>query len=285
MRRSALAGAHAPPHATVKDNAHPATWVAAAREHIGTAVLSDQISRDIWPNPGRPVTNKPMTSTAQRAISEHVVQRTSKGQRTADRLLDTAELLFAQKGYEATALRDIAAAANIQQPGLYKHFESKDALYRQVLQRALQPLADEMEATISRSPREASFRTLSDKLIDVLAQHPNVSMLLIRSILSPPSDRDEIGMAWVERLMDYGRRITRAAEVEPPAEDLILQIVAIFNMMFGYFWAAPLSRGLAGIDPLSPAMIERQKALLSRFIATIEQDQPDGKATAGASPE
>ena len=99
MRRSALAGAHAPPHATVKDNAHPATWVAAAREHIGTAVLSDQISRDIWPNPGRPVTNKPMTSTVQRAISEHVVQRTSKGQRTADRLLDTAELLFAQKGY------------------------------------------------------------------------------------------------------------------------------------------------------------------------------------------
>ncbi|GLV23134.1 hypothetical protein TomMM35A_29760 [Sphingobium sp. TomMM35A] len=215
-----------------------------------------------------------MTSIAQGAISEPIVQRTSKGQRTADRLLDTAELLFAQKGYDATALRDIAAAANIQQPGLYKYFESKDALYRQVLQRALQPLADEMEATITRSPQEASFRTLTDRLVDVLTQHPNVSMLLIRSILSSPSDRDEIGMAWVERLIDYGRRITQAAELEPAAEDLILQTVAIFNLMFGYFWAAPVSRSLAGIDPLSPAMIERQKALLSRFIATIEQGKP-----------
>lgn len=214
-----------------------------------------------------------MTKAAQSAISEPIIQRTSKGQRTADRLLDIAELLFAQQGYEATALRDIATAANIQQPGLYKHFDSKDALYRRVLQRALQPLADEMEATISRSPQEASLRTLTDRLVDVLAQHPNVSMLLIRSVLSPPSERDDIGMAWVERLVDYGRRITQAAEVEPPAEDLILQIVAIFNLMFGYFWAAPLSRGVSGIDLLSPAMIERQKALLNRFIGTIEQGQ------------
>ena len=212
-----------------------------------------------------------MTSTAQSPIREPSLPRTIKGQRTADRLMDTAELLFAQQGYDATSLRDIAAAANIQQPGLYKHFESKDALYRRVLQRALQPLADEMEATILRSPQELSFRTLASRLIDVLAQHPNVSMLLIRSLLSPPSHRDEIGMAWVERLANYGRRITRASEFEPAPEDLILQIIAIFNVMFGYFWAAPLARGLSGADPLSPDMIERQKRLLSRFIESIEQ--------------
>ena len=211
-----------------------------------------------------------MNGPTQGASGELSIQRTSKGQRTADRLLDTAELLFAQQGYEATALRDIAAAANIQQPGLYKYFESKDALYRQVLQRALQPLADEMEAAIKHPPDTASFNTLTDRLTDVLAQHPNVSMLLIRSMLSAPSDRDEIGMAWVARLADYGRRITRAAEYETEGQDLALQIIAIFNLLFGYFWAAPLTRELSGIDPLSPAMIKLQKTLLSRFIGTIE---------------
>jgi AcrR family transcriptional regulator len=212
-----------------------------------------------------------MTRIAQKPVSELSLTRTTKGQRTTDKLLDTAELLFAQQGYEATSLRDIAAAANIQQPGLYKHFESKDALYHRVLQRALQPLADEMDATIVRSPQEASFRTLVGRLVDVLARHPNVPMLLIRSLLSPPSHRDEIGMAWVDRLADYGRRITRAAEFEPAPEDLILQIIAIFNLMFGYFWAAPLARNLSDMDPLSPAMIERQKQLLNRFIEAIEQ--------------
>ena len=235
-------------------------------------------AKGIWSKHRQPVRVNSMTSIAPSTISEPIVQRTSKGQRTADRLLDTAELLFAQKGYDATALRDIAAAANIQQPGLYKYFESKGALYRQVLQRALQPLADEMEAVINRPPHEASFRTLTDRLVDVLTQHPNVSMLLIRSILSSPSDRDEIGMAWVERLIDYGRRITQAAELEPAPEDLVLQTVGIFNLMFGYFWAAPVVGSLAAADPLSPAMIERQKALLSRFIAMIEQSPVLSKA-------
>jgi AcrR family transcriptional regulator len=203
----------------------------------------------------------------------------SKGARTADRLLDAAEILFAQHGYEATALRDIADAVNISQPGLYKHFESKDALYRQVLQRALQPLADEMEATVRRPVREASFRTLTSRLIDVLAQHPNVSMLLVRSMLSPPSERDEIGMEWVGRLADYGQRITRAADLEPDADDLALQIVAIFNLMFGYFWAAPLVRSLSRVDPLHPAMISRQKALLARFVTALEFGEDGQTAT------
>lgn len=212
-----------------------------------------------------------MTVSTQSPLDEPTTPRTSKGQRTADKLLDTAELLFAQQGYDATSLRDIAAAANIQQPGLYKYFESKDALYRCVLQRALQPLADEIEATIGRSPQEASFRALAGTLVDVLTQHPHVAKLLIRSLLSPPSQRDEIGMAWVERLTDYGRTVTRAAEFDLPPEELILHIIAIFNLMFGYFWAAPLINKFSGADPLSPAMVERQKLMLNRFIAAIEQ--------------
>lgn len=215
-----------------------------------------------------------MSETGTKARKPAGVKRGPKGQRTADRLLDAAEILFAQHGYEATALRDVAAAVDIQQPGLYRHFASKDALYRQVLQRALQPLADEMEATIARPASEGSFRTLTARLIDVLAQHPNVSLLLIRSLLSSSSNRDEIGLEWVNRLADYGRRITSAAELEPDAGDLVLQIVAIFNLMFGYFWAAPLIRGLSNTDPLAPAMIARQKALLARFVLAIEDGSP-----------
>ncbi|MCP1470374.1 AcrR family transcriptional regulator [Sphingobium sp. OAS761] len=194
----------------------------------------------------------------------------SKGQRTAERLLDAAELLFAHKGYEATSLRDIAAAVDIRQPGLYKHFESKDALYRQVLQRALQPLVEEMEATIQRPASEASFRTLTDRLVDVLTRHSHVSLLLIRSLLSSPSARDEIGLEWVNRLADYGRGIARAAEMDPDARDLALQIVAIFNLMFGYFWAAPMIASLSGDDPLSRDMIDRHKALLARFVSALD---------------
>ncbi len=202
----------------------------------------------------------------------------SKGVRTSDRLLDAAEALFAHKGYEATALRDVAEAVNISQPGLYKHFASKEDLYCQVLQRALQPLADEMEATIDRPATETSFHQLTSKLIEVMVQHPRVPILLIRSMLSPPSARDEIGMDWVNRMTDYGRRITLASNRELPSTDMALHIVAVFNVMFGYFWAAPVLGQLSGVDPLDPEMVARQKAFLARFISSLATEHPAPQA-------
>jgi AcrR family transcriptional regulator len=192
-----------------------------------------------------------------------------KGERTADRVLDAAENLFAQRGYEATALRDVAMAVSISQPALYKHYASKDDLYRQVLQRALQPLADEMEAAVERPESEGSFHLLTSRIMDVMARHPNVAMLLVRSMLSAPSSRDEIGLQWVHRLADYGRRISLAAGHGLNSDDLALHIAAVFNLMFGYFWAAPLLSNLSDRDPLDPAMVERQKSLLDRFIASL----------------
>jgi len=202
----------------------------------------------------------------------------TKGERTSDRLLDAAEALFAQKGYEATALRDVAEAAAIRQPGLYKHFASKDDLYCQVLQRALQPLADEMEATIDRPATDASFHQLASRLVTVMARHPNVPILLIRSMLSPPSARDEIGMEWVNRMADYGRRITLASDHDLASADMALHIVAVFNMMFGYFWAGPVVGRLSGLDPLSPEMIARQKDVLTRFISSLTTATPTPQA-------
>jgi len=192
----------------------------------------------------------------------------NKGQRTAARILDAAETLFAQRGYDATSLRDIATAAEIQQPGLYKHFESKEALYREVYRRALQPLADVMEERV-RSVSEHGHRALTDRLVDMLAERPNAAMLLIRSIIVPGADQDAVGREWIERLLDYGRRISNAAGVKPDTDAVALDTVAMLNILFGYFWAAPLISGLSGTDPFCDAMIARQKDLLADFILAM----------------
>jgi AcrR family transcriptional regulator len=54
---------------------------------------------------------------------------------------DAAARLFAEHGYAATRLEDIAAAAKVTKPVLYRHFESKQALYLALLakHRALLP--------------------------------------------------------------------------------------------------------------------------------------------------
>ncbi len=53
-----------------------------------------------------------------------------------DEVLLVAESLFAQRGYEATSVRDIAEALGLQAGSLYAHIESKDDLLHQILSRA-----------------------------------------------------------------------------------------------------------------------------------------------------
>src|SRR6185503_18927595 len=50
-------------------------------------------------------------------------------------ILRTARPLFAASGYAATRLDDVAAAAGVTKPILYRHFDSKKALYMALLQR------------------------------------------------------------------------------------------------------------------------------------------------------
>ena len=51
---------------------------------------------------------------------------TAKGERTREHLLDTALRLFTTEGYEATTMREIAAAAECSLGLAYRYFASKD---------------------------------------------------------------------------------------------------------------------------------------------------------------
>jgi AcrR family transcriptional regulator len=199
---------------------------------------------------------------------------TNKGQRTANRILDVAEALFAQHGYGATSLRDIAAQAGLQQPGLYKHFSGKDDLYRRVYERALKPMTDLMDAILA-GPDE-SFDELTDRMTDLLARHPNIARLLVRAAISSdaqadPRSFDPVALDWLGRLVGYGRKLSEKAGVPSSDDILAVQIVGMFNLLFGFFWASPLIESLSGKPATDGPMMDMQKALLRTFIGGMAQ--------------
>lgn len=72
---------------------------------------------------------------------------------TKTRLLDAAEKLFAEKGIDATSIRDITSAAGTNPAAVNYHFRSKEALVEAVYVRRIRPvnrmrleLLDEVEA-------------------------------------------------------------------------------------------------------------------------------------------
>lgn len=58
------------------------------------------------------------------------------------RILDSASLLFREKGFEAVTVAEVMKAAGLTHGGFYGHFESKDDLVAQTLSRALEANAD-----------------------------------------------------------------------------------------------------------------------------------------------
>ena len=77
---------------------------------------------------------------------------------TKARILDAAELLFVEHGFEATSLRSLTAAASVNLAAVNYHFGSKEELFQAVLTRRLDPLNQERIAALEQVEREAGAR-------------------------------------------------------------------------------------------------------------------------------
>jgi AcrR family transcriptional regulator len=65
---------------------------------------------------------------------------TQEARSTKDRILSAAETLLAQRGPGETSLRDITAAAGVNLAAVNYHFQSKDALFRAVVEARVVPM-------------------------------------------------------------------------------------------------------------------------------------------------
>jgi AcrR family transcriptional regulator len=82
---------------------------------------------------------------------------------TRERLLDAAERLFADRGFEATSVRDITAAAGCNVAAVNYHFGGKDKLYLEVFRRLLGELREQRMQRI-RSDMETAGSGLTLEL-------------------------------------------------------------------------------------------------------------------------
>jgi AcrR family transcriptional regulator len=76
-------------------------------------------------------------------------------------ILRAAATAFAEQGYAATSVDDVARAAGITKLIVYRHYDSKAELYRSILERVSARLVEEWLAEIHPTPRPgAAVRTL-----------------------------------------------------------------------------------------------------------------------------
>jgi AcrR family transcriptional regulator len=78
------------------------------------------------------------------------VKMSEKSENSRTRLLDAAEVLFANKGFEKTTVRDITTAAHCNVASINYHFQNKDNLYKEVYVRRVRQLRQARFAAIDQ---------------------------------------------------------------------------------------------------------------------------------------
>jgi TetR/AcrR family transcriptional regulator len=201
--------------------------------------------------------------------------RRADGRSTAERILDAAEHRFARTGYDGTSLGDIAAAVRVRVPSLYKHFAGKRQLYLAVLRRLLDPYFELLHRvlTVPEDPADAE-RNLLAVVTHYLAT-PNLARLVQQAALAGGEPLKLIVATWYRPLFERAAELSGGAAALRSSDEALALVIAFHSMMSGYVTMAELHGRLTGADPLGPAAVAAQLALMRSLAGLLWGSTPD----------
>jgi AcrR family transcriptional regulator len=97
-----------------------------------------------------------------------------------DLIVEAAGRLFGEHGYDGTRLDDVAAAAGVTKPVLYRHFDDKTALYLALLARHREDLGSFAGAIPASGTLEQRLRAVIDVWLAYVETHAYAWKMLFR---------------------------------------------------------------------------------------------------------
>lgn len=106
---------------------------------------------------------------------------------TKTRILDAAEKLFGEKGFDATSLRDITTEADVNLAAVNYHFQSKESLIDAAIMRGAGPVNDRRLAMLEAAGPKPTVEQIVEAFIGPVLEHDFEPMApLMARVLSSP---------------------------------------------------------------------------------------------------
>lgn len=183
---------------------------------------------------------------------------------TKGRILDAAELLFADFGFATTSLRDITSEAGVNLASVNYHFGSKEALLSAALARRIAPINELRLQRLDEAKRASGAK--GPALEDVL-----------RAFIVPPFEMQAESGEGDRRFV----RLLGRVHVETN-EEFRTNFINQFMTVFSPFTDA-LKRALPDVEP--PEIDARFWFLIGAMAHTMVWAQPAGTTDASRTPE
>ena len=206
--------------------------------------------------PARKSTKSLMSNTKPNAASGPAGLRERKRQQTRERLTRAAMALFLERGFEATTLDDIAAAADISRRSFFHYFASKEDVVFAWQEESTAALI----AAVAARPTDESMLTAAENAITAMVRQlePGEAIAMARLKRDNPAlqARDQVKYEKLERALAEALGKRADYKAEKLQARLVAMIATGAMRIGGEFWAAEGAR-------------EKPEALAKRTFAAI----------------
>ncbi len=186
--------------------------------------------------------------------AENVSQPTS-----AERILSTALDLFAVKGYDATAVREICEAAGITKPTLYHFYGSKEGVLQELVKSGFERFRQIVDSAMAGpGPFRDRAKTLARAVFESAHRQPTFWRFMYGIVWAPPGTASAPSPSCTEFYDGVIGRLEQAAEEAVKSGELAAGPMDVrMLILMGSITEAATGYVISGKPELTPRLADR----------------------------
>jgi AcrR family transcriptional regulator len=200
------------------------------------------------------------------------VESTNGTKRRKDAILDEATRLFAERGYAACSMADLAECVGLRKASLFHHFPSKDDLYGAVLERLMRSLSDTITASLTPAGTwPEKLDRMSDGIVAAFGAQPFAARIVSREMMDwGPFIRGRYGelvapvLKSSEEFLSAGMQAN--AFKQRDIHQLILSLLALHVMPFAI---GDMVKSMSTVDPASPEFLATRREAVREHVRAL----------------
>jgi AcrR family transcriptional regulator len=181
-------------------------------------------------------------------------------------ILQAATHAFAEKGFAAVGIREIAREAGLNSATLYHYFENKEGIYATVLERTFDQLVEILhEISQKEMEPEPLLRFAIDRYIDFIKDHRDILKILVHEFNLETDIVADVATKFYNKFFKIAEEMLAARERDTGVRQIEPKhlLISGIGLCIIYFTIAPLFDLLEGKDQLSPQMLAEWKKTVS----------------------
>ncbi|GEM_PF-1973353 len=201
--------------------------------------------------------------------------RLTKAERTKLKILQSAEKVFADRGYEGTTLDAVGEPVDVLGTAVLYHFKSKNVLYQETLKYVFKPLSLRVAGDFDgRLPLDEMLTDIALAMIQYGVERPDSIRLFMREAAAGSQEtKSAIGPVVGKALqnlfdaVDAQKGSAKLSELDP-----VLMVATLMGVVGFYFTGFPTIMGdKLPYDPYKPENVDKLRSSVKLFVRLLMQ--------------